>query len=114
MSDLKVALDAMRADAGLWSTAADTVQGPRKAIGGLALTGDDMSMWAVDRGLDRTYENARTVLEDLLRQAMTAFHGLGDGLRAAADTYERQETENLHEMKRLTGSSGDQSTGAAG
>jgi hypothetical protein len=103
VSDLEVGLEAMRADAGLWSAAADVLQGPRKAIAGLTLTGDDMSMWAVDRGLDRTYENARTVLEDLLRQAMTAFHGLSDGLRAAADTYERQETGNLHEMKRLTG-----------
>ncbi|MDX8146536.1 hypothetical protein SK854_30795 [Lentzea sp. BCCO 10_0061] len=103
MSDLKVALEAMRADAGLWSAAADTVQAPQSAIGGLTLTGHDVSMWAVDRGLDRTYENGRVVLEDLLRQAMTAFSGLGDSLRAAADTYEREEDANLHDMNRLTG-----------
>jgi hypothetical protein len=103
MSDVKVALEAMRADANLWSAAADNVQGPLSAIGGLTLTGHDLSMWAVDRGLDRTYENGRVVLEDLLRQAMTAFHGLGDSLRAAADTYEREEDANLHRMNRLTG-----------
>ncbi|GAA3653025.1 hypothetical protein GCM10022267_44170 [Lentzea roselyniae] len=103
MSDLTVALEAMRADAGLWSAAADGVQGPQSAISGLTLTGHDVSMWAVDRGLDRTYENGRVVLEDLLRQAMTAFNGLGDSLRAAADTYEREEDANLHEMNRLTG-----------
>jgi hypothetical protein len=34
---------------------------------------------------------------------MHAFHGLGDSLRAAADTYEREEDANLHEMNRLTG-----------
>ncbi|HUQ59542.1 hypothetical protein [Lentzea sp.] len=100
MSDLEVALEAMRADARLWSAAADSVQGPQKAIAGLMLTGHDMSMWAVDRGLDRTYDTVRTVLEDLLRQATAAFHGVGDGLRAAADTYEREEAANLH---RLTG-----------
>lgn len=103
MSDLKVALEAMRADAGLWSAAADNVQGPQKAIGGLTLTGHDLSMWAVDRGLDQIYENGRIVLEDLLRQAMTAFAGLGDSLRAAADTYEREEDANLHQMNRLMG-----------
>lgn len=103
MSDLKVALEAMRADAGLWSAAADDVQGPRSSIGGLTLTGHDVSMWAVDRGLDRTYENGRVVLEDLLRQAATVFAGLGDSLRAAADTYEREEDANLHDMNRLTG-----------
>jgi len=79
------------------------VQGPQSTISGLTLTGHDVSMWAVDRGLDRTYENGRVVLEDLLRQAMTAFSGLGDSLRAAADTYEREEDANLHEMNRLTG-----------
>ncbi|WP_394613003.1 hypothetical protein JNUCC0626_23910 [Lentzea sp. JNUCC 0626] len=103
MSDLKVALDAMRADAGLWSAAADDVEEPQGAISGLTLTGHDVSMWAVDRGLDRTYEKGRGVLEDLLRQAMTAFNGLGDSLRAAADTYEREEDANLHAMNRLTG-----------
>ncbi|MFJ8966943.1 hypothetical protein ACIRG5_46880 [Lentzea sp. NPDC102401] len=103
MSDVKVALEAMRADAGLWSAASDNVQAPQSAIGGLTLTGHDVSMWAVDRGLDRTYENGRVVLEDLLRQAMTAFSGLGDSLRAAADTYEREEDANLHDMNRLTG-----------
>lgn len=103
MSDLKVALEAMRADAGLWSSAADAVEGPRSAISGLTLTGHDVSMWAVDRGLDRTYENARAVLEDLLRQATEAFTGLGDSLRAAAGTYEREEDANLHALHRLTG-----------
>ncbi|GLY53689.1 hypothetical protein [Lentzea sp. NBRC 102530] len=103
MSDLKVALEAMRADAGLWSAAADNVEGPQSAIAGLTLTGHDVSMWAVDRGLDRTCENGRVVLEDLLRQAMSAFNGLGDSLRAAADTYEREEDANLHAMNRLTG-----------
>ncbi|GHH59900.1 hypothetical protein [Lentzea cavernae] len=103
MSDLMMALDALRTDAGLWSTAADKVQAPQSAIGGLTLTGHDVSMWAVDRGLDRTYENGRVVLEDLLRQAMIAFNGLGDSLRAAADTYEREEAANLHDMNRLTG-----------
>ncbi|SES11584.1 hypothetical protein [Lentzea albida] len=104
MSDVVLdALEALHADAGLWLTAADNVQAPQRALGELTLTGHDVSMWAVDRGLDRTYENGRVVLEDLLRQAVTAFNGLGDSLLAAADTYAREEAANLHEMNRLTG-----------
>ncbi|USX48466.1 hypothetical protein [Lentzea sp. HUAS12] len=104
MSDVVLkALDALQTDAGLWLRAADNVQAPQSAIGGLTLTGHDVSMWAVDRGLDRTYENGRVVLEDMLRQAITAFNGLGDSLLAAADTYAREEAANLHAMNRLTG-----------
>jgi len=103
MSDITTALDAMRDDANLWTTAADNVESPRQAIGGLQLTGADLSMWAVDRNLDKTYENGRAVLEDLLGKAIEAFHGLGDSLRAAAETYQREEEANMHAMNRIAG-----------
>ena len=51
MSDIKAALAAMRADAQLWDTAADDMQGPISAVGGVAVTAADVSMWAADRGL---------------------------------------------------------------
>jgi hypothetical protein len=103
MSDITVALEAMRADANLWSTAADTVESPQRAIGGLTLTGADFSVWAVDRNLDQTYENGRVVLEALLSKAIEAFHGLGESLRAAADTYQREDEANMHAMNRIMG-----------
>ncbi|MEU4741550.1 hypothetical protein AB0G02_13950 [Actinosynnema sp. NPDC023658] len=98
MTDISVALEAMRSDATAWTTAADGLDGPRSTIGGLTLTGADLSLWAVDRGLDRTYDSARLALEDMLAQATQAFRGLGDALHAAADTYEAEEEANLHAM----------------
>lgn len=76
MTDLSVALEAMRSDANTWATAADRLDAPSAAITGLTLTGADLSRWAVDSGLDRTYEQARTALEDVVAQAGRAFHDL--------------------------------------
>ena len=101
MTDVSVALEAMRSDATVWATAAERLDSPRSAVAGLTLTGADVSMWAVDRGLDRTYEQARAALDDMLSQASRAFHDLSAALRAAADTYEREEEANLHAMKKI-------------
>ncbi|WP_309115773.1 type VII secretion target [Saccharothrix sp.] len=101
MTDLSVALEAMRSDANTWATAADRLDAPSAAITGLTLTGADLSRWAVDSGLDRTYEQARTALEDVVAQAGRAFHDLSTTLRAAADTYEREEEANLHALNKI-------------
>ncbi len=101
MTDVSVALEAMRSDAATWDAAADRVDGPRTAIDGLTLTGADLSMWAVDLGLDRTYDNARRTLESMLAQASDAFRTLGTSLRAAADTYEREDEANAHALNKI-------------
>jgi hypothetical protein len=95
---LQVALEAMRSDATVWATASDNLDGPRSTISGLVLTGADVSMWAVDLGLDRTYNDARLALEDMLTQATEAFRSLSETLNAAADTYEAEEEANMHLM----------------
>ena len=101
MTDISVALEAMRSDATVWATASDNLDGPRSALGGLALTGADVSMWAVDRGLDRTYNDARDTLEDMLAQATQAFRTLSESLHAAANTYEAEEEANRHAMNSI-------------
>ena len=101
MTDISVALEAMRSDATAWATAADNLDSPRSTIGGLALTGADVSMWAVDRGLDRTYNDARTALEDMLAQATEAFRSLSESLHSAANTYEAEEEANRHSMNSI-------------
>ncbi|MDQ2588682.1 hypothetical protein [Saccharothrix yanglingensis] len=107
MTDISVALDAMRSDAAAWSAAAERLDGPRSAIGDLALTGADVSMWAVDRGLDRTYDDARATLEDMLAQATRAFRGLSESLHAAANTYEAEEEANRHAMNSIHARDGE-------
>jgi len=96
MTDIDVALQALRSDAQLWSTAAGNVDEPKATIGSLALSGAEMSMYAVDLGLDRTYNNARTQMIDMLGQGQQNFTNLSRALNAAADTYQREEEANLH------------------
>ncbi|MGH4019493.1 MAG: hypothetical protein ACRDT0_09710 [Pseudonocardiaceae bacterium] len=66
MSDIEVALAAIRADVTLWDAAAGDMQGPTSAVGGVTVTAADVSMWATDRGLDATYESARSQVQNLL------------------------------------------------
>lgn len=96
MTDIDVALQALRSDAELWSTAASSLDEPKAAVGGLALSGAEMSMYAVDLGLDRTYNDARTRMIDMLGQGQENFTNLSQALRAAADTYQREEEANRH------------------
>jgi hypothetical protein len=96
MSDIDVALSALHSDAKAWHAAGDRLNGPLNAIGALGLTRLDVSMWAADRGLDRTYENARSALSERLMQAAENFHRIGQALSDAADTYQREEEANLH------------------
>ena len=48
MVDIKAAVGALRADAGIWDVAAQDVDGPRQGIGALGLTPYDVSMYGVD------------------------------------------------------------------
>jgi hypothetical protein len=77
------------------------LEAPRSALGGLVITDTEMSQWAADRGLHRTYNNARLALEDMLAQAVEAFRGLGESLHAAANTYESEEEANRLAMDRI-------------
>jgi|GEM_PF-3832492 len=96
MTAFDVATQALRADAQIWSTACADLDAPISAIGGLALSGAEMSRYAVDAGLDRTYNDARTRLMDMLSRARQNFTNLSQALDAAADTYQREEQANLH------------------
>lgn len=101
MTDVSVALEAMRSDAAVWAAAADEVAAPYSVIGGLGLSDVEMSYWASSRGLDRTYNDARTALEDMLRQATEAFRSLGESLVNAADTYQREDDAHMHAMNKI-------------
>ncbi|HEX2297184.1 MAG TPA: hypothetical protein VHH34_01475 [Pseudonocardiaceae bacterium] len=96
MSDIQVALAAMRADAQLWDTAADDLQGPISAVGGVTVTAADVSMWAADRGLDATYESARSQLQNLLQQGAENFRAIAGALRDSATTYQREDEAGRH------------------
>lgn len=96
MSDLDVALAAMRSDAALWEAAAGDLQGPASAVGEVTVSAADVSMWAADRGLDATYEAARSQVAQLLAQGAENLRALAGALRASADTYQREDEAGRH------------------
>ena len=99
MSDIDVALDALRSDAKVWDTASQGVSKPGSTVGELTLTGADVSMWAVDAGVDKTYDEARSAVQNLLTQAGENFHNIASALLSAADTYQREEEANQHKIE---------------
>jgi hypothetical protein len=100
MVDIKAAVGALRADAGIWDVAAQDVDGPRQGIGALGLTPYDVSMYGVDKGIDKTYAGAQQALMNMLQQAAENFHNLAGALRHAADMYDQTEADHQARLKR--------------
>lgn len=96
MSDIEVALAAMRTDAGLWDSASGGLQGPASALDGVCLAEADVSKWAADAGLGQLYEQARTQLQTLLQQGADNFRAIAGTLRVSADTYQREDEAGRH------------------
>jgi hypothetical protein len=103
MVDIKSAVDALRSDAGVWDGAAQDVDAPRQAIGSLGLTGHDVSMYGVDKGIDTTYVGAQSALQNMLQQAAENFHELAGSLRHAADMYDQTEADHRQRIQRAAG-----------
>lgn len=90
---ISTALDAMRADAGVWNTAAADLKGPVDSVANLKLTGSEMSFFATEKGLDTTYDDARAALEEMLGKAADYFRKIGGNLESAAQQYERDDAD---------------------
>jgi hypothetical protein len=101
--DLKTAVAALRSDANIWDAAASDLDRPRNEISSLGLTGSDVSMYGVDRGIDKTYAEAQYALEDMLQQAAQNFHALAGALRHAADLYDQNEADSQQQLYRAAG-----------
>lgn len=94
MTDIKVAIEALRADAKIWDQAADDLADPTSAVGPLVLNGgNDVTGMGARMGIHTTYENARTQTEDLLGQAADYFHELARTLLDVAADYEMREQD---------------------
>ena len=59
---IKVALNAMHADAELWRKQAHAMQAPKQALEPLKLEAGDVSYFSVKAGLDETLEGLRTAV----------------------------------------------------
>jgi hypothetical protein len=103
MVDMKMAVAALRSDADIWDGAAKDLDAPMRAIGSLGLTGRDVSMYGVDKGIDTTYATAQSALEDMLKQAAQNFYNLAGALRHAADMYDQTEADHQQRIQRAAG-----------
>lgn len=100
MTDIGVAIEALRSDAKIWERAAEELADPRAAIGPLGLTGSpDVMMYGADIGIDTTYNASKAAIEDLLFQAAGYFRELADTLVSVAADYERQEAEGMSDFR---------------
>ncbi|WP_433783320.1 hypothetical protein ACQPX6_25120 [Actinomycetospora sp. CA-101289] len=86
-----VELLALRADASVWQGASEELGERRAAVESTAIDPATFSMWAVDAGLDRVYEEVRVQVAHVLGQGAGAFRSIGGSLDAAADTYGRED-----------------------
>src|SRR6476469_7668080 len=85
---LKVALEALSSDAGVWDDVSTTLGSARDSATGLTVTQGQMS-WAADvTGLLQTYEAMRSKTERLLGGGATQTSTIAQGLRTVKTTYE--------------------------
>lgn len=68
--------------------AADGMQGPTSALGGVTVTAADVSEWAADAGVDQLYEQARAQMETLLQQGAENFRAIATSLDDMAESIE--------------------------
>ena len=85
---LKVALEALAADAVVWDDVSSTLGGARDSAVGLTVSEAQMS-WAADvTGLLQTYESIRSKTQTLLGDGATQTSTMAEGLRQVKATYE--------------------------
>lgn len=103
MSDMEVALEALRSDAGTWDLAADNLNQARGIIAPLELTAKDVMSYAAARGFDRRYNDMRAKLDRLLAEGAENFRGIAGSLLNGATIYERAEAEHASRLGKLDG-----------
>lgn len=94
MTDIKIAVAALESDAKAWDRASTGLSSPANASAPLELNGSqDVMLYGADAGIDQTYNDARSAIEDLLEEAARYFTDLATTLRRVAAVYVAQEEE---------------------
>jgi hypothetical protein len=103
MSDVEVALEALRSDAKTWDLAADNLNQARGIVAPLELAPGDVMSYAASRGFDRRYNDMRAKLDRLLAQGAANFRGISGSLLNGAAIYEQAEAEHASRLGKLDG-----------
>lgn len=96
--ELKVALEAMRSDAGVWTHASDEMQAAATAAQNVVLTDAQFGYIAGEQGVITAYQHVQQRIAHLLTGAQAEFDKIGSSLRTAADWYEQNEQHTSNVM----------------
>lgn len=97
---LKVAIDAMRADAGEWRDTADKLSQAKLAASGLELNASQLSWIGEETGVVATYAAVRIKVAQLLGEGATTISALSTTLSNLATEF---ETDDAAAAQRLDG-----------
>jgi hypothetical protein len=95
------AIDAIREDAKMWYDMAETVNTARRAAEGLGLGESQLSWASNDTGLLASYHAIHQKILTLLSEADANLQSQGLALNSAANGYERDEQNTLHQMRNI-------------
>lgn len=98
---VEVACDALRSDAKKWATASNEMLAAATAAQNLVLGPDQFGYAAENRGLVAAYTTLQQRIAHLLTGADGEFDKISSTLRASANTYEYEDTQGAHRMRRI-------------
>jgi len=99
--ELKAALEALRYDADVWDSCADTVGGLQREAESCQLDADDFSLLGSALGVSGEYQALYVKMVGLLAGGGAFMEYVAGSLRQAADTYEEEERRGVHRMKEV-------------
>jgi hypothetical protein len=99
---VRVALDALRSDAGKWEGVADTFGSAARQAGRLDLSALHFTYLGDKVGLVDTYHAIQDTFVTLLNEGATNFENMAVVLRRAADDYERDDEAGAHDIRNAT------------
>ncbi|MCE7001634.1 hypothetical protein LWC34_02080 [Kibdelosporangium philippinense] len=95
---VKVAIEALRQEAGVWDQEADTT-------GNIATAAEELRLNRIEAGLFQViFDTYSQVIDQVIARAnegKTQMTEVADTLRSVADTYEQEEAANVHKLKNI-------------
>ncbi|WP_018347485.1 hypothetical protein [Longispora albida] len=95
---IKVAIEALRADAATWKDAATTLRGAKQAASDLFLDTFEMSSLSDLCGLTDAYQDLQRKMVALLNDGAANLDNIAAALTTSATAYENDENNNVHAL----------------
>ncbi|GAB3678077.1 hypothetical protein [Saccharopolyspora tripterygii] len=96
---VNVALEALNSDAKTWESAAQGLSEPMEALGSLDVELADVSIFAQWAGLDNSFNQATSALEEVIKKASEYFQKISSDLGEAAKQYQADDERGMHEVQ---------------